>query len=850
MSGASRQICYFMSMFRLIIASSTVGCLMRYFNLLWVGLCLLLMSCGGSSGGGNGSSSQGDVLAGLDHRPGFVDLYIDEKNNKVLARLPQKAAENSDDNEVLRFIYTMRLTAGLGSNPVGLDRGWGDAGQIVVFRRFGNKMIVEAENTTYRASADNALEKRAVRESFARSFLASVKILRDNQDGLVVDLTNFLTRDGLNLVQYLRDRGEGSFSRVADRTFVDTKNTFAFPDNVEVDVFLTLASADPGREVATTAANGRDVTLIQHHSFVRLPEDGFVSRPADPRSGAIEVVHYDYSASLTEPIETRIARRYRLQKDQDGNVIKPIVFYIDGGVPEPVLSALLEGARWWEDAFSAAGFPGGYKVEILPEDAHPLDVRYNVVQWVHRQTRGWSYGGGVSDPRSGEMLKGHVNLGSLRVRQDRMIFEGLSGTQKTGSGAADDPVELALARIRQLSAHEIGHALGLAHNFAASSYDFGSVMDYPAPNVGVRNGALDFSNTYGVGIGEWDKFSTTWLYGDLDADERDALIDEAYGRGLSYVADRDARSIGTAHPKGAVWDNGVDPVETLREVMEVRRIALENFGPDRLRDGEPRSQLGNVIVPIYLYHRYQMAAAGKKIGGMDFNYGRIGDGQASATIVPRAEQEAALDALLDTLRPDVLDMPDHILRELTPPLGAFSFIDSDRERFRPTAYPAFDTSAAADTAADLTLSILLDPRRAARLVEFKRRDPSQLGWRELLDWTRDYVAGLPQSGSEARLAQTVQTRFAFRLMDMLDEGSPTAVVKSEARSALVDFIGDLAARAGRNDAHAAWLSSRITQFLSREVADKAPIVNAPQLPPGSPIGSDPLYETCWHCEPL
>ena len=317
-------------------------------------------------------------LAGLDHRAGFIDLYVDENANKVLAKLP-KAGE---DGVSLRLIHTARLTAGLGSNPVGLDRGWGDSGKIIVFRKLGNKVIIEAENTLYRASPDNPLEERAVRESFARSFLASADVVK-SADGLVIDLTDFLTSDILNLKQYLKDRGEGNFSIAKDRTLVDTRNVFAFPDNVEMDVFFTLSSAKPGREFSTTAANGLDATLIQHHSFVRLPEEGYQVLKSDPRAGAIERVHYDYSAPLAGQIETRLARRYRLEKNDAGETINPIVFYIDSGAPEPIRGALVDGAKWWEEAFAAAGYPDGYRVEVLPEDAHPLDIRYNVVQWVH-----------------------------------------------------------------------------------------------------------------------------------------------------------------------------------------------------------------------------------------------------------------------------------------------------------------------------------------------------------------------------------------------------------------------------------------------------------------------------------
>lgn len=784
------------------------------------------------------AAKSSDPLAGLDHRAGFIDLYVDKNKNRVLAKLPKA----DEDGVSLRLIHTARLTAGLGSNPVGLDRGWGDSGKIIVFRRMGDKVIIEAENMLYRASPDNPLEERAVRESFARSFLASADVVKGS-DGLLVDLTDFLTSDVLNLVQYLKDRDQGSFSLSKDRTLVDTNNVFAFPDNVEMDVFFTLSSVKPGTEVATTAANGRDATLIQHHSFVRLPEEGYQPLPSDPRAGAIEEVHYDYSAPISGQIETRLARRYRLQKNEAGEIINPIVFYIDSGAPEPIRSALVDGAEWWAEAFEAAGYPDGYRVEILPEDAHPLDIRYNVVQWVHRQTRGWSYGGGVSDPRTGEVLKGHVNLGSLRVRQDRMIFEGLVGTAKTDSGADDDPVELALDRIRQLSAHEVGHALGFAHNFAASTYGKGSVMDYPAPDVRVTDGQMDFSNTYGVGVGDWDKFAAIWLYGDLSDEEREAVVQSALDRGLAYVADSDARSVGTAHPLGNVWDNGADPVEGLNEAMKVRRLALDTFGPDRIQQGQPIYDLNKVIVPIYLYHRYQTAAAAKYIGGMSFNYGLNGDGQDAAKLVPVADQKRALRAVLKTLDPVELDIQDSTLDLLTPSLVSYSIADSDRELFRRTAYPAFDVTAAADTAADLTFDVLLNSRRSARLIEFKRRDARNLGFMDVLQETRAYVMQRPRNNRTGEIAKGIQARFVFALMELADSPA-TPGVKARTDKVLRDMRGDLSAK---GSGHGLWLVSLIDAHLQRPVTPKAPVTKAKALPPGGPIGMGQL-ETCWHCD--
>lgn len=776
-------------------------------------------------------------LAGLEKRDGFLELYVDTNENRVLAKLPKA----DKDGVALRLIHTARLTAGLGSNPVGLDRGWGDSGKIIVFRQMGNKVIIEAENLTYRASPDNPLEQRAVQESFARSFLASADIVEGSKR--VVDLTDFLTSDILGLTQYLKDGGHGTFTVAEDRTLVDTKNVFAFPDNVEVDVFFTLNSAKPGREVATTAANGNDATLIQHHSFVRLPEEGYTPLKSDPRAGVIEEVHYDYSAPLSAPIETRFARRYRLEKNAEGNVVKPIVFYIDSGAPEPIRSALIQGASWWKEAFAAAGYENAYRVEILPEGAHPLDIRYNVVQWVHRQTRGWSYGGGVSDPRTGEMLKGHVNLGSLRVRQDRMIFEGLAGVAKTDSGASDDPVQLALARIRQLAAHEVGHSLGFAHNFAASTYEKGSVMDYPAPDVRVTDGELDFSNVYGVGVGPWDKFAATWLYGKMTMSQREALVKEAIEQGLTFVADTDARSVGTAHPLGNIWDNGADPVAGLNEAMAVRRIALDRFGLGNIQSGQPVSDLNKVIVPIYLYHRYQTAAAGKLIGGMSFNYGLKGDSQPAAEIVPVARQKEALDAILVTIDPKELDLNDDILALLGPSLASYSIADSDRELFERTAYPAFDVSSAADTAAAMTFDILLDPKRVARLVEFNRRDSSQFGFTEMMRAIEDSVMKPAGRGRTAEIAKVVQARYVFALMD-LSNSDVSPGIKARVDAELRRLQSDLDAS---GSGHGEWLITRIEEHLNKPAPAAPEVTESKPLPPGGPIGMGQM-ETCWHCE--
>ena len=807
---------------------------MRLFSMLTIAFILLFEAINVQA------QSLSESVSGMEKRSGFIDIYVDKKESKIKALIPVSSSDP------FQAIYTMRLRAGLGSNPVGLDRGWGDRGVVISFERYGDKVIIKQENLTYRADPNNPLEQLAVDESFADSFLASLDVEAESGGSVLVDMTAFLNRDGMSIVQHLKARGQGSFTVAKDLSFIDTNNSFAFPDNVEIDTFLTLTSKDPGDEVATTAANGKDATLVQHHSFVRLPEPGFEPRISDPRMGAMELIYIDYSAPLAAPIERRLALRHRLEKDADGKTINPIVFYIDSGAPEPVRSALVEGALWWKDAFAAAGYPDGYEVKLLPEDVHPLDVRYNVVQWVHRQTRGWSYGGGVVDPRTGEFIKGHVNLGSLRVRQDRMIFEGLAGTAKTGTGADDDPIELALDRIRQLSAHEVGHSLGFAHNFAASSYDKGSVMDYPAPDVRIVDGALDFSSAYGVGMGPWDKFAAQMIYGDMTPEEVEAAYEDAQAQGLLYVADSDGRGIGTGHPSGAIWDNGEEPVKALLDTLAVRRMAIDTFDADRIHDGQPMSDLNKVIVPIYLYHRYQTAAAGKLLGGMEFSYDVAGKTGGGVNIVPVDQQKAALDAILKTVEPKTLDLPNKVLNLFTPSLRSWTFIDSDREMFKKTADPAFDLTSAADTAAGLTFDVLLNPRRAARMTEFKRRDGRNLGFEDVLKITKRNLLAQRPTGRQVEISEAVQRRFVYGLMDLMNDPSATSSTKVKVQAALLELKGEFGRRSGAN---ATFLRSEIDRFLKRPAPAEPAASSESRLPPGSPIGNSVFeFETCWFCD--
>lgn len=821
---------------------------------LWLLLCVSACTSSSafdtSSTTSNPSLTQYSETKGMTPLAGFINLYKDESQGRVLASFP---APNENGN-LIRAIYSSGLTAGLGSNPIGLDRGYFNSGVIVSFRRIGNKVVAEQENWNYRATSDNPKERKAVRQSFAPSFLWASEILETANDGsILVDLSGFLTHDQLGIAAAIaRNKNGGQYALDDKRSFPDLNRTYAFPDNIELDAYITLSSSKPGSEPTNTAADGRSITLVQHTSLVRLPDDGFKTRRFDPRTAAIEVAYYDFSNELHDPIVSKLARRFRLERIDPnatfGPVKKPLVFYVDSGAPEQIRDALIEGASWWADAFTAAGFENAFRVEVLPEGVHPLDIRYNVIQWVHRQTRGWSYGGGVVDPRTGEMLKADVILGSQRVRQDRMIFEGLAGAENSGKGGDNDPVQIALRRIRQLAAHEVGHTLGFAHNFAASSNNRASVMDYPAPHITPDDqGGLDFSQAYAVGMGDWDIFTVKWLYsqfpeGASEEAELEKLIEQANTEGLRFVADSEARSVATANPYGSVWDNGEDATKSLEETLQVRRIALDNFGLRALQSQQPISDLRNVLVPIYLYHRYQTAAASKQIGGLEFSYG-VKDSLAPTTITPvtNNKQEAALTAILRTLQPTELDLSDDLLTILAPEAGGFTGFGRNTELFTNHTGVGIDVLSAADTAATITLSALLNPKRAARLVEQNRRDASMLSFESLLSKIEETIFRSEKSPRLKTIAEVTQNRYIESLISLIENSSASAHVRAVAEQSLQRITKQL----NKGTALQKSMLSAIKRHQHRQ-ADAVAFKSAePEIPPGSPIGS---LESCWHCD--
>jgi hypothetical protein len=776
---------------------------------------------------------------GFTKYTGYFNFYWDEKTGKIFLEVNKINSE---------FLYVNSLPAGVGSNDLGLDRGQIGNSRIVKFIKSGPKLLLVEPNYSYRAVSNNPQERQSVEEAFAQSVIWGFKVeAQQDSSKVLIDFTPFLLRDSHNLGEKLGELEQGSYNLDESRSAIYLPNTKSFPENSEFEATITVTGRARGAEINSVTPDAHAVTVRMHHSFIKLPDNNYKPRRFDPRSGFYPLSYMDYATPIDQPIVKQLLTRHRLQK-KDPNAamseaVKPIVYYVDNGAPEPVRTALMEGASWWNQAFEAAGYKDAFQVKVLPADADPMDIRYNIIQWIHRSTRGWSYGESIDDPRTGEIIKGQVSLGSLRDRQDFLIAEGLVQPYEDGKPTSDKMMKMALARLHQLAAHEVGHTLGLQHNFAASVNNRASVMDYPPPTIGLNNdGTIDLSNAYTKEIGTWDKRAILYGYQDFPAgtNEDEALkgiMTETLKQGQIFITDEDARPAGGAHPLAHLWDSGNNAADELVRIMGIRKHILDNFSEKAIRENAPMATIEEVLVPMYLLHRFQAEATSKVLGGIYYTYAVKNDGQVTTRFIPAAEQWKAFDALMSTMTPDALALPEKLIEKIPSRPDGFP---RTRELFKSRTGLTFDPMAAAEGAAGTTLQFMLQPERAARLVQYQARDSSQPGLIAVLDKLIAQTWKAPQpAGYKGELQRLVNN---LTLKQMLTLAATTTAPESVRGIALLEIDGLKkwmntsvnTATAGQK-ANLLFGLSQIHEF--EQNPDKFKPVPEVSMPDGSPIGS-------------
>ena len=760
---------------------------------------------------------------------GFMNFSYNDDSGKIILEI------DNLDNE---FLYINSLSRGVGNNDLGLDRGQLGNSRIVYFTKRGNKILLIQPNLKYISNSSNELENKAVEEAFARSVLFGFEIVEKSTDSYKIDLTPFLLNDAHGVSQRLRFSNSGSYSLNKSMSAVDLERTKAFPNNIEFDVLLTFTGNPSGSLVRSVTPTASNLTVNQHHSFVKLPDDNYNKRKFDPRSGSNPFIVYDYSTPIDEKLEQRFIVRHRLNKknpnDEMSEPVEPIIYYIDNGTPEPVKTALIEGGNWWNQAFESAGYKNAFRIEVLPEDADPMDVRYNLIQWIHRSTRGWSYGASIVDPRTGEIIKGQVSLGSLRVRQDYMILSGL----------VDNPNDIqnkslikktSLDRIRQLSAHEIGHTLGFAHNYISSANDRSSVMDYPHPKIDLVDGKISIADAYSENIGDWDKVSVEYAYRDFpntknENNELDKIINDAQKNGLYFLSDSDSRPVGSANPFSHLWDNGELPYKELNKLLKVRDLALKNIDLDNLIDGEPYDRIEDVLVPIYMLHRYQIEAAAKAIGGVDYLYFVKNNNNDKVKFVDSKLQRKSLESLLSVLKPKNLVLPNNLFDILSPR----SFRNPrTRENFVSNTGVTFDYINTSSSLINHTLTFLLNPERINRINQQNIFGDNILTLENYLaEISKSIFDNKKLNTYEESVNKNTSSLYLDHLFMAFNNSRTNDLSKSIILASIMETMKNLSTNPNNYNR---FLINKINGFLSNPDQYK-PIVKT-KIPDGSPIGN-------------
>ena len=760
---------------------------------------------------------------------GFMDFSYNDDSGKIILEI------DNLDNE---FLYINSLSRGVGNNDLGLDRGQLGNSRIVYFTKRGNKILLIQPNLRYISNSSNELENKAVEEAFARSVLFGFEIVEKSTDSYKIDLTPFLLNDAHGVSQRLRFSNSGSYSLNKSMSAVDLERTKAFPDNIEFDVLLTFTGNPSGSLVRSVTPTPSNLTVNQHHSFVKLPDDNYNKRKFDPRSGSNPFIVYDYSTPIDEKLEQRFIVRHRLNKknpnDEMSEPVEPIIYYIDNGTPEPVKTALIEGGNWWNQAFESAGYKNAFRIEVLPEDADPMDVRYNLIQWIHRSTRGWSYGASIVDPRTGEIIKGQVSLGSLRVRQDYMILSGL----------VDNPNDIqnkslikktSLDRIRQLSAHEIGHTLGFAHNYISSANDRSSVMDYPHPKIDLVDGKISIADAYSENIGDWDKVSVEYAYRDFpntknENNELDKIINDAQKNGLYFLSDSDSRPVGSANPFSHLWDNGELPYKELNKLLKVRDLALKNIDLDNLIDGEPYDRIEDILVPIYMLHRYQIEAAAKAIGGVDYLYFVKNNNNDKVKFVDSKLQRKSLESLLSVLKPKNLVLPNNLIDILSPR----SFRNPrTRENFVSNTGVTFDYINTSSSLINHTLTFLLNPERINRINQQNIFGDNILTLENYLaEISKSIFDNKKLNTYEESVNKNTSSLYLDHLFMAFNNSRTNDLSKSIILASIMDTMNNLSTNPNNYNR---FLINKIDGFLNNP--DQYKPIEKTKIPDGSPIGN-------------
>ncbi|MDA8940092.1 zinc-dependent metalloprotease [Pseudoalteromonas marina] len=774
----------------------------------------------------------------MNHFPGYYSFFYDTQNGKVYLKV---------DKFEQPFLLQQSLPYGIGSNDIGLDRGQLGNTHLVKFERFGDKVMLRAVNTYYRANTQNKAEQQSIKEAFASSILAGFKVVAEDKSTALIDYTPYLLSDVHGVSRTLAARKQGNFNLDESRSAVYMARSKAFVKNTELEAVLTFKGTKPGEFVRQVSADPYAITVHMHHSLIELPDDNYTPRQFNPQSGFWSIEHKDYAAPIGESMFVRYIPRHRLAKKDPSlpisEPVEPIVYYLDPGVPEPVKSALLEGGKWWNDAFSAAGYKNAFIVKVLPTNVDPMDIRYNVIQWVHRATRGWSYGSSVIDPRTGEILKGHVTLGSLRVRQDILIAEALAAPYLKGDEVAKNLHAMALDRIRQLSAHEIGHTLGIAHNFAASVNDRASVMDYPHPLLSFNEqGRLDVTRGYATGMGVWDTQVIKYGYSDFTHQDESAelaeILKENKAKGLAFISDSDARAKGGAHPTAHLWDNGANPSEELLRVLDVRKKALSQFGLNNIKSGVALSQLEEKLVPLYLFHRFQVESAVKLIAGVHYEYETRGNEPAQgAKVVDKQVQQAAVNAILATLTASNLVIPESVLSLIPPKAYGES---KTRESIVGRTGLTLDAMALPEVAVQHSLSLLLNPQRLNRLAQQQARNNQFYSLDVLLKQLYSHVYNVSAPDTmKGKITQRIQFLTAKTFADLVANNNVSPEVQAQLRYYLVKLSDDfnqntmLSNTSTGESAFKQYLAVQVKHFLANgEWPNNFKVL---PIPPGSPI---------------